>query len=895
MKNKSFRYFVLCLSVGGISSWQSVQGYNYNTHDELTVHAVSSSQINQSLPTIGLRSLEDQLTNLDTKPSCSGDFVCPITQTAIEWIRTGAKEEDATFLISENKDEVNDDDLNIARYQHHFYDPINNSGYSYGELTGYKAPDWGLEDTQDLPSQNFSLKDARDYLYRGLTQPDQHERETNLARFFKSLGHALHLIEDMGQPQHTRNDSHGGFPFGDKSLYEAYTELDDEENPILSNLPFSGYAPVTLANARDYWYTDDQKGLADYSNRGFVSAGTNFDSKRYAEPKASGTNKKTLQALFAEKGLAIPTQLAGSEHAIIEFVQNVVKDKYRNQSATNYRAASKSIFSADLEGYNQCDANEGDPSKYAEWINECKPLFTLNRFNFDSAHQLLIPRAVGYGAGLINHFFRGQLEISPPNAGYYFDLEEIAQKRISTIKLNLKNVTPTIDNVTQNMSGGKLVLVAKYRQNLCYVAGWYCPSKEEFISVSKEQKLNLAAQATQSLTFDLSSAPIPINVTDLSFQIVYQGQLGEEEAVVVATQSPTYRGRLQISLPDEGLYSIVDHATVNQIDQGFTTVKLKLKNLTPDVNDIPQNMRGGKLVLVAKYYRNECYQSDLTGEYSTQELNWRWKWEPARKPKCTNQKPYQEVSNVSAIQSLPSVLEPQADPIPLTFEFSKPIPLNATDLFFEVIYHGQLGEYKVMMAVTKDIAEPTYFSVMNVTDYFVIDKTFYQVDEIYANSDLLARLEQNGIEGYQPNDQDGDRDITPYGVKIELRNQHLNLNNQILLASLESLQPATYFRVALLVDRGSFKLSYWEKRTGYLTWHNVLKSRYSRIDQRIMGSYSSDYELVQQFRDTYHDSISIIAETLEDLSADPNVMVPLAPENLAPKPITIHFGAEDDS
>ena len=34
-------------------------------------------------------------------------------------------------------------------------------------------------------------------------------------------------------------------------------------------------------------------------------------------------------------------------------------------------------------------------------------IFTLNRFNFDAAHQFLIPRAVGYSAGMINYFFRG--------------------------------------------------------------------------------------------------------------------------------------------------------------------------------------------------------------------------------------------------------------------------------------------------------------------------------------------------------------------------------------------------------------------------------------------------------------------------------------------------------
>ena len=32
-------------------------------------------------------------------------------------------------------------------------------------------------------------------------------------------------------------------------------------------------------------------------------------------------------------------------------------------------------------------------------------LFALNRFNFDDAHKILIPKAVSYSAGLINYFF----------------------------------------------------------------------------------------------------------------------------------------------------------------------------------------------------------------------------------------------------------------------------------------------------------------------------------------------------------------------------------------------------------------------------------------------------------------------------------------------------------
>jgi hypothetical protein len=747
MKNRPFRYLALCLSVGGVSTLQPVQGYNYDTHDRLTVQAVSHSQLSQYLPMIGLKSItKDELTFHDDKAFCTEEFVCTtITMTIRDWLRRGAEHEDATVLISKNKDEVNDEDLNIARYQHHFYDPISGNGYSYGPLTGHSAPDWGLEDTQDFPdNQNFSLKDARDYLFRGLTKPDKQDRETNLALMFQALGHALHLIEDMAQPQHTRNDSHGGYIFGETSLYEAYTELDNAENPILSNLPFSGYAPVTLPNARDYWYTADQnQGMADYSNRGFVSAGTNFGSNRYVEPQQLRDNgsviitQKSLEELFQEVNLPVPTQLTNDKHAVMEFVQNTVTDHYRPELTTvNERAATTSLFAADLEGYNYCDANANDPTQDPEY-QKCN-LYTLNRFNFNAAHQLLIPRAVGYGAGLVNHFFRG---------------------------------------------------------------------------------------------------------------------------------------KLKISLPDEGLYSIVDHAQVNEIDQGFTTVKLKLKNITSDVNGVPQTMSDGKLVLVAKYGRNDCYEPDLTGEYTYWKYKFQyglWRYVPFRSNGCENsQSASEEFISVSMEQYLPLDLAPQADPLTLTFDFSQqPIPINATHLFLQVVYQGKLGEDEAVIVANKDIAEPTYFSIINSTDYFAIDGTYYLVSDIYKDDALKERVKY--------------RNIDPYPLThIQIKGQS---NNPTLILEKAVLEAASYFRIALLVDDSSFKLQYSHQTR----WGNRNQSYHlpSRIDQK--GSSAS---YLTRKRGIYHWTFVQSFGTFDgNLPEDRGIP---AFDSLEPKPVTIHFGANN--
>ena len=123
--------------------------------------------------------------------------------TAAEWIRTGGMDEDAPPW----------------RVLNHFYDPINQTGMVFG----VPSPEWAFEPSGDEPSQSHSYPDARWALYRGLTAADPNERSRELGHAFYALGHVIHLIQDLAQPQHTRNDAH--LPFGwDKSLHEEYVE-----------------------------------------------------------------------------------------------------------------------------------------------------------------------------------------------------------------------------------------------------------------------------------------------------------------------------------------------------------------------------------------------------------------------------------------------------------------------------------------------------------------------------------------------------------------------------------------------------------------------------------------------------------------------------------------------
>ncbi len=112
-----------------------------------------------------------------------------------------------------------------------------------------------------------------------------------------------------------------------------------------------------------------------------------------------------------------------------------------------------------------------------------------------------------------------------------------------------------------------------------------------------------------------------------------------------------FRGKLLLSSPPDGLYSVVDQGTEHTVLDGvplladgsnkvfgFTTIRVRVRNITGDENgDIiesgsqertPQRLTGstdtnlnrvGQLVAIARYHRNPCYAADLSGEMGYQE------------------------------------------------------------------------------------------------------------------------------------------------------------------------------------------------------------------------------------------------------------------------------------
>ena len=338
--------------------------YETETHRAISGAAVDASVIavsNGVMTDLGLNAIDDVSQQF---PSSNGS-----PQTVRDLIGSGAIFEDSSL-----------------RPRHHFYDPLNNRPLTIGGVgLGRTSPDWALEDKGQITgvlgieAQEFSFADARGYLLKALTSTIETDRRKNFGLAFQTIGQVIHHVQDMAQPQHVRNDPHldelsllGLNPLFNPSLYEKYTDRDVVRNA----LPFGGYASAyssadsaTFNVGRNFWHTPEGKGLADFTNRNFVSAGTNFDKPGLFPSPVRDESKKVdrdIQQLCANASPPCPNP---SLTGLITFYGNTVEDRFTGQSTNNPFASSLSIFDADLQKI------AGNP------LNQPQ-LFTLNRFNF---------------------------------------------------------------------------------------------------------------------------------------------------------------------------------------------------------------------------------------------------------------------------------------------------------------------------------------------------------------------------------------------------------------------------------------------------------------------------------------------------------------------------------
>jgi len=313
------------------------------------------------------------------------------------WFRDGGKREDEP----------------VCRTKFHFHDPVKPFG------------DAGLNDiVVDLGCMNFnhysslawaqnddnlaSWQKARLNYLGALTGTDKDVREGKLADTFKALGQVMHLVSDSSVPAHVRNDAHVLVADQFEAWAAAnhgklsYTGIPVNQS-IFNQAVNDALAPVPISAL---WDIDKYKGnnpeetvgtnigIAEYTNANFFSDDT--ISREYSYP-----NWTSVSNQIEDSGIIDPRDPTRTVTR-----QYFKKDKHGD---AGYRLSTVPFLVEYFTDLNQ--------------LETLRIPAILDGEVFTDYASKLIPRAVGYSAGLLDYFFRGKIEMSPSEDGSGYVIE----------------------------------------------------------------------------------------------------------------------------------------------------------------------------------------------------------------------------------------------------------------------------------------------------------------------------------------------------------------------------------------------------------------------------------------------------------------------------------------
>ena len=396
-----------------------------------------------------------------------------ISKTIKEWLSFGGEAEDYGYAFK--KDPV------TSRSYNHFHDPLKDwedAGLDNELLENIyfinylkypvSAILWGLNPSEQDFMMNligdWSWGKAKESYFIYLTGKNfegesvadtEDERNAYLADSFTALGQIMHLLQDMSVPLHTRNDAHI-FPLFDIQknywTYETYTKNNIDtldftpdqpgdipdphffevpviiQDPIYTNLsPLVGLFDRNAYNDSDSIPQSKILGLAEYSNANFLTKDTMWT---YPHPNKADTNINQIDWLNPEIIIADD----GKIDARI-YIRKTIGEEINHLAVVDYWTY-----------------------EYFGHIETIPKGLTLDDECWKEYASFLIPRAVGYSAALLDYFFRGSIEISIPDDGFYA-LTDNPATGFTGIKLNARNITEN----GEEMTNGTVELVIKYR------------------------------------------------------------------------------------------------------------------------------------------------------------------------------------------------------------------------------------------------------------------------------------------------------------------------------------------------------------------------------------------------------------------------------------------------
>ncbi|MBW2169314.1 MAG: hypothetical protein JRG69_08660 [Deltaproteobacteria bacterium] len=528
-RERAMRIVVHIMAIQLFACPAAVFGYEGEVHKRITLEAVKKikSSLDESIKQIGCdNGIEHKIKGRAMKGE---------PKSIMEWIQYGSNWED--LVLSFCVDPLSKNGIKNC----HFYNPVEDVGlwdYDENEEIGQSLIDRANDNEigdYGMPNNEWSYQMAKDLYYAALTgdstkyanwvmkdkiiydwffgksNMNQEERDLFFAWTFQAIGHTLHLIQDASVPAHTRNDSHMHIPytggiFQDTEPFEDWTKENvtneamnyngdgsdpwtywkDHSNIIIPNvfidtnpLPEPTYAPSEDLN----------QGLAEYSHANFLSKDSiaDFDYPGrdgglfYEDITENGKLKRYVyhESENIDNGGVKHLYLYGTIHYVVDPLL-LSTDVY-----------FKSAYTVDDE-----------------------------RVHEDYAAKL-IPRAVGYSAGLLDYFFRGKMDVT--SLPIFFVV--CSDTNLHFLRLKVKNMTES----EETMSDGTYNLIFRYRDG----------DEEKTVQAVDVSSGELQYGDETEIDFELPFWPGADKISLEEYQsgvtctLVFKGTLGNETDAVV--------------------------------------------------------------------------------------------------------------------------------------------------------------------------------------------------------------------------------------------------------------------------------------------------------------------------------------------------------------------------
>ncbi|RJP78482.1 MAG: hypothetical protein C4522_12900 [Desulfobacteraceae bacterium] len=620
-----------------------------------------------------------------------------------KWLGEGGIKEDLPGRLT----------IPYARSLNHFHDPLTDQGFS--GLPGMEQ--LGIESSviwSQLPVGgqyfgDYSWHDVRSYFYFALTHPENKFREEYFAHMFRGLGQLMHLVEDASVPAHTRNDTHVL-----SAPYEDWAKTNIQLNPSTGEITVAG-EPLEIKDSRaNFFAYSDLLQTAGGFQGAEVPVANLMDTNRYRmgqNPDTEPDPGVTMERIdgFSAIGLA--------EYTNANFLSaDTMFDDYPYPKAEHCEIRLENPPDDGIPDLDRqyLSSSIGHPGERLEHLAVVSYLDHFRKLYFPQVSsemigvgldaachkeyaQKLIPRAVGYSAGLLKYFFRGDINLIPDeeNSDLGFVVENNSDEEISG---NFRLYYDAADG---------------YRK-LIWSRNFSLDSKDSVTGGNRSDNISFGVE------FDAAEPG--------KFILAFKGTSGLETKSVETDSTPhigAVAGKvisgpaLEINASDEGVYAFtdMDRDLEDPMSRGFDRIALQVKNISGQDMD----MTGGTIRLGIKY---KIGQGD----------------------QFRNDPPEPSGDFYYIHHSLAGTYEiPRDQPLKLTFDLSDtPVPLYATDVYLYVVYEGPIGSQTGTCIGFKDISEPTPVHIKNYMDKVCLYGDLYDA----GSQEALAQVDSGTVDVY---------------------------------------------------------------------------------------------------------------------------------------------------